>query len=395
MDIDRFKMVNDSLGHMIGDQLLMEASRRLSACIRPGDTVARLGGDEFTILLDDIQDLDDAIMIADRVQSELMKSFKISDHEVFTSASIGIALSSLDYRQPEEILRDADTAMYRAKSLGKARHEVFDSDMHHHAVSILRLETDLRHALERDEFRLVYQPIISLESGALAGFEALLRWDHPERGAVAPSQFIEIAEETGLIIPIGQWALWEACRQLSDWHGISRNGSDPLVMSVNLSARQFQEDVLAELVADALSVTEVPASALKLEITESVLMDHAEANVRVLEQLKESGVQVQVDDFGTGYSSLGYLHRFNLDALKIDQSFISRVGIDTDNTEIVRTIVTLARNLGMSIIAEGVETTDQRTYLESLACEQVQGFLFSGPLTVKDAETVIRSGRRW
>lgn len=395
LDIDRFKVVNDSLGHMVGDQLLMAVSRRLAACLRPGDTVARLGGDEFTILLDDIADESDATRVAERVQSELMTPFTIRSHEVFTSASIGIALSGPAYRRPEEILRDADTAMYRAKSHGKARHEIFDSDMHHHAVTLLKLETDLRRALDRDEFRMHYQPIIALGSGRLAGFEALLRWQHPERGLVAPDEFIQLAEETGLIIPIGQWALWEACRQVCEWLGIPRNGHAPLVVSVNLSARQFEERALVEIVADALSVTGLPATSLKLEITESVLMDHAEASVRLLDDLKQSGVQVQVDDFGTGYSSLGYLHRFSLDALKIDQSFVSRVGRNTENTEIVKTIVTLARNLGMAVVAEGVETVEQRSYLERLACEHVQGFLFAGPLEPADAESLIRSGQSW
>ena len=395
LDIDRFKVINDSLGHMVGDQLLVAASKRLASCLRPGDTVARLGGDEFTILLDDIIDEKDAIRVAERIQAELMAAFKIGSNEVFTSASIGIALSGPAYRRPEEILRDADTAMYRAKAGGKARHEVFDTDMHRHAVTLLKLETDLRRALERDEFRMVYQPIVALETGRLAGFEALLRWDHPERGLVTPTEFIALAEETGLIIPIGQWALREACRQLNQWLAIPRNGADPLMVSVNLSARQFEDRALVEIVADVLAVTGLPAASLKLEITESVLMDQAEASVRLLDDLRQSGVQVQIDDFGTGYSSLGYLHRFSLDALKIDQSFVSRVGLDNENSEIVRTIVALARNLGMTVVAEGVETIEQRNYLETLSCEHVQGFLFAGPLDVGEAEALIRSGRTW
>ncbi|HEX9729724.1 MAG TPA: PAS domain S-box protein [Gemmatimonadales bacterium] len=395
LDIDRFKVVNDSLGHLVGDKLLMAVSERLGGCLRPGDTVARLGGDEFTVLLDDITGEEDALRIAERIQSELMTSFTIGTHEIFTSTSIGIALSTPHYRTPSEILRDADTAMYNAKAAGKARHEVFQQGMHQHAVTLLRLETDLRYALDRQEFRLVYQPIISLASGQLSGFEALLRWDHPERGLVAPTEFIQLAEETGLIIGIGQWALWEACRQTSEWQAIPRNGASPLMVSVNLSPRQFKEGDLVESVADALSVTGLPAAALKLEITESVLMDRAENSARLLDELKHSGVQVQVDDFGTGYSSLGYLHRFSLDALKIDQSFVSRIGIDMENTEIVRTIVTLARNLGMAVVAEGVETEHQRAYLETLECDQVQGFLFAGPLDVTDAEELLHSGRHW
>ena len=395
LDMDRFKVINDSLGHMLGDQLLIEVARRLSACLRPGDTVARLGGDEFTVLLDDIVDEDDATAIADRIQSELMAAFSLGGHDVFTSVSIGITLSNDGYRRPEEVLRDADTAMYRAKSHGTAEHEIFNADMHERAMSLLKMETDLRHALDRNEFRLVYQPIITLQTGRLAGFEALLRWEHPERGCVYPTEFIQLAEETGVIVKIGQWALWEACRQVTRWMDIPRNGDPALLVSVNLSPKQFGETGLVESVADALAVTGLPASSLKLEITEGVLMDRAEASVRLLDELKASGIQVQVDDFGTGYSSLGYLHRFSLDALKIDQSFVGRVGIDQENTEIVRTIVTLARNLGMAVVAEGVETEEQRAFLRTLDCEHVQGFLFSGPLEPQDAEALIRSGRGW
>lgn len=398
LDIDRFKVVNDSLGHMVGDQLLVAAARRLQSCLRPGDTVARLGGDEFTVLLDDIDGLDDADRVAQRIQSELGASFTLHDHEIYTTASIGIALSGSHYRGPEEILRDADTAMYRAKSQGRARHEVFDTDMHASAVTLLRLETDLRRALEREEFRIVYQPIVRLETGTLAGFEALLRWAHPERGLVAPADFIELAEETGLIIPIGEWVLWEACRQMEAWRGLV-NGTDrggPLTVSVNLSPRQFGQEELVAVVADALEVTGLPSDALKLEITESVLMDRAEASVRRLDDLKTLGVQVQVDDFGTGYSSLSYLHRFRLDALKIDRSFIEAVGrAHCEQREIVRTIVTLARNLGMSVVAEGVETAAQRGYLESLGCEYVQGFLYAGPLDDAEAEQLVRNAHRW
>ncbi len=388
LDIDRFKVVNDSLGHMIGDQLLVAASRRLAACLRPGDTVARLGGDEFTVLLDDIVGVDDAIAVAERIQSELATAFTVEHHDVFTSASIGIALSDAGYQHPEEILRDADTAMYRAKSRGRACHEVFTSRMHTHAVSLLRLETDLRRALEREEFRLYYQPIISLLTGELTGFEALLRWAHPKRGIVAPVEFIRLAEETGLIIPIGQWVLWEACRQAEAWRQARGPNAAPLTMSINLSARQFAQATLVESVADALAVTGLPPTTLRLEITESILMDHAEASVRVLDQLRRSGVHVQVDDFGTGYSSLSYLHRFSLDALKIDRSFVAGLGRGGENTEIVRTIVTLARNLGMLVVAEGVETEVQRDVLIALGCEQAQGFLFSCAVDAVEAESL-------
>ncbi len=393
LDVDRFKNVNDSLGHMVGDQLLVEVARRLGACVRPEDTVARLGGDEFTILLEDIHDSADAIQVAERIQAEFISPVLVGSHEVFTSASIGIALSDVHYLRPEEVLRDADTAMYRAKSRGRARHEVFDADMHRTAVSLLRLETDLRRALERHEFGLAYQPVVSVATGRVSGLEALLRWHHPERGLVSPQEFIRVAEETGQIVPIGQWVLREACRQMHAWRAVT-NGH-PVAVSVNLSPRQFGDPALVETVAGALADTGLPASGLRLEITESILMDHAEASVRLLTRLKELGVQVEVDDFGTGYSSLGYLHRFPLDALKVDRSFVNRVEVDAENREIVRTIVTLARNLSMAVVAEGVETEGQRAYLEGLGCDAMQGYLFAGPLEPGGVEALLKSGRRW
>jgi diguanylate cyclase (GGDEF)-like protein/PAS domain S-box-containing protein len=394
LDMDRFKVVNDSLGHMIGDQLLVEAARRLSRCVRPGDTVARLGGDEFTILLEDIVEPADATRIAERIQEDFGHPVVVGAHEIFTSTSIGIALSDLHYQRPEEVLRDADTAMYRAKSNGRARHEVFDAAMHAHAVQTLRLETDLRRALERDEFELAYQPIVATRTGRIVGMEALLRWRHPERGPVAPQQFIRTAEETGVIVPIGKWVLWQACRQLQAWREL-RPGGPPLAVSVNLSPRQFSSPGLVETVAEALSATGLPATSLRLEITESILMDHAEASVRLLNRLKELGIQIEVDDFGTGYSSLGYLHRFRIDALKIDRSFISRLELDPENREIVRTIVTLAQNLNIALVAEGVETPGQREYLAGLGCDAMQGFLFSGALCPAEAEQLLRENRSW
>lgn len=394
LDVDRFKVVNDSLGHMVGDQLLVEVARRLSRCVRPGDTVARLGGDEFTILLEDIAAPDDATRIAERIQTDFRQPVIVGAHEIFTSASLGIALSDLHYQRPEEVLRDADTAMYRAKSNGRARHEVFDADMHAHAVLLLRLETDLRKALEREEFRLVYQPIVAARTGRIVGLEALLRWCHPERGAVAPMDFIRTAEETGLIFPIGQWVLGEACRQLRAWQGRCPAAAG-LAVSVNLSARQFADPTLVETVAAALTATGLSPTGLRLEITESILMDHAEASVRLLNRLKDLGIQIEVDDFGTGYSSLGYLHRFHIDALKIDRSFVTRLEVDPENREIVRTIVKLAQNLGMALVAEGVETAGQREYLTGLGCDAMQGFLFAGALGPDEIEKLLRGNPTW
>lgn len=395
LDLDRFKIINDSLGHLAGDEFLIEVSRRIVRCIRPEDTVARLGGDEFTVLLDDVEGPEDAVRVAERIQAELTLPIELDGHETYTSASIGIALSDGHYERPEEVLRDADIAMYRAKSRGRARHEVFDVDMHREAVDQLTLETDLRHALERRQFRLEFQPIVDSATGRVAGLEALLRWHHPERGPVPPARFIPLAEETGLITPIGEWVLWEACRQVQQWQQLLPAGAEVLPVSVNLSARQFADPRLVDMVATALAVTGLPSRALRLEITESVLMDHAETSVRLLDRLKALGVQIQVDDFGTGYSSLGYLHRFPLDALKVDASFVGRLDADPENREIVKTIVALAKNLHMSVVAEGVESQGQRAFLNELGCEAMQGFLFAGPLAPAQVEAMLRDDDAW
>jgi predicted signal transduction protein with EAL and GGDEF domain len=364
-------------------------------CVRPEDTVARLSGDEFTILLDDVDGPEDAVRVAERIQAELTNPVELRGHETYASASIGIALSDTRYEAPEEVLRDADIAMYRAKSRGRARYEVFDVDMHREALDQLMLETDLRHALERRQFKLVFQPIVDSRSGRLAGLEALIRWHHPERGLVLPAAFIPLAEETGLITPIGEWVLWEACRQVQQWQQLLPPGSEPLPVSVNLSARQFVDARLVDMVATALAVTGLSGRALRLEITESVLMDHAETSIAMLDRLKALGVQIQVDDFGTGYSSLGYLHRFPLDALKVDASFVGRLEADPENREIVKTIVALAKNLRMAVIAEGVESQAQRTFLDGLGCESMQGFLFAGPLSPTEVEALLLAGGDW
>jgi diguanylate cyclase (GGDEF)-like protein/PAS domain S-box-containing protein len=388
LDLDRFKVINDSLGHMIGDQLLVEIARRLERCLRPGDTVARLGGDEFTVLVDDIKDESEAIYVAERIKKELTKSFNLSGREVFTTLSIGIAPSTTGYERAEDMLRDADTAMYRAKSLGKARHEIFDKAMHARAINLLQLETDLRKAIEHEEFFIQYQPIVDLDNFNLRGFEALVRWRHPERGFISPIDFIPVAEETGMIIQIGEWVLREACRQIQRWQVVFPS-DPPLFISVNLSGKQFTQVDLIHEVAYILSETRIDPRSLKLEITESMVMENIEAATEMLKELRALGVQLSIDDFGTGYSSLSYLHRFPIDTLKIDRSFVTQMAENNENAEIVRTIVMLAQNLGMDVVAEGVETNEQLALLRKLGCENGQGYFFSKPLDVAGAEKII------
>jgi diguanylate cyclase (GGDEF)-like protein/PAS domain S-box-containing protein len=400
LDLDRFKIINDSLGHMVGDQLLVGIAHRLEACLRPGDTVARLGGDEFTILLEDLSGIEDAIDVARRVQEAVTQPFNIGGHEVFTTASIGIALSTAGYDRAEDLLRDADTAMYRAKLEGKKRHVVFDKAMHDRAMELLQIETDLRRAITRKEFFLNYQPIVNLETGKVASFEALVRWRHPERGLVMPGEFVPVAEETGLIVPLGLWVLNEACRQMRAWQkqGLA---DENVTMSVNLSSRQFSQTDLIEQVSSALREAGLRASNLKLEITESMVMENIDTAIDMLMQLRDLGVGLSIDDFGTGYSSLSYLHRFPIDTLKIDRSFVTQMTDNAENAEIVRTIVTLARSLDMNVIAEGVETLEQLRQLGGLGCDYGQGYLFSRPvgagqaveLLAGDEFTGLTSGR--
>jgi diguanylate cyclase (GGDEF)-like protein/PAS domain S-box-containing protein len=388
LDLDRFKVINDSLGHMIGDQLLVAIARRLESCVSQKDTVSRLGGDEFTILLESIQDVEDATKIAERVHQALSTPFNLNGHEVFTSVSIGITMSTTAFERPEDMLRGADIAMYRAKASGKACHEIFDTDMHTRVVNLLQLENDLRRAVERQEFLLHYQPIVALATGRIVGFEALVRWQHPDQGMVSPIKFVPIAEETGLIIPIGHWVLKEACQQMKLWQDCFPQ-DPPLTISVNLSSRQFSQPSLIGQIRKLLTDTGLNAHSLKLEITESAIMENTELAMDTLLQLKAMGIQLSVDDFGTGYSSLGYLYRFPMDVLKVDRSFISRVDVDGEKLELVRTIITLAWNLGMDVVAEGVETTKQLAQLKALKCEYAQGYLFSKPLNREDAEKLM------
>lgn len=383
LDLDRFKYINDSLGHASGDKLLIEISRRLKRSLRDMDMVARLGGDEFAILLDELFEEDEALQIAKRVQDELSKPFYLMGHEVFTAASIGITFSTAGYEHPENVLRDADTAMYRAKEKGKARYEIFDSQMHADAMSRLQLENDLRRAIERNELQVYYQPIISLSTERISGFEALIRWEHPERGFVFPAEFIPLAEETGLINGIGEFILLEACRQIREWHS-EQSPFKPFI-SVNLSGKQFAQPNLIERIKNTLLETGLEPQYLKLEITESVIMENASEAETFLKKLRKLGIKLSIDDFGTGYSSLSYLHRFPFNTLKVDRSFVSNMSEGDENTEIVKTIITLANNLGLSVIAEGVETKEQLDKLRSLKCTYAQGYYFSRPLAAKGA----------
>ncbi|MEG5059257.1 EAL domain-containing protein [Microcoleus sp. A2-C5] len=420
LDLDRFKVVNDSLGHTIGDQLLIAIARRLETCLRVGDTVARLGGDEFVLLLEDIDGINEATSIVNRLQQKITSPILLDGHEVFITASIGITLSSDEYLEPTNLLRDADTAMYRAKQLGRARHEVFNSSMHAHALRLLQLENDLRRAIEsiRDQaieqestpcarstlpplsaapqFIIHYQPIVSIANNTITGFEALVRWQHPERGLISPVEFIPIAEETGLIVALGRWVLRTACQQIREWQQLFQN-NPPLSVSVNLSVKQFSQPDLIEYIDQVLEESHLDGSSLKLEITESVLIENSESVTAMLVQLRSRNIHLCIDDFGTGYSSLSYLHRFPTNTLKIDRSFVSRMGGEfdlgkgsIDPTEIVRSIVTLSHNLGMDVVAEGVEEASQLSILKGLKCEFAQGFFFSKPVDSQTAAGLIR-----
>jgi diguanylate cyclase (GGDEF)-like protein/PAS domain S-box-containing protein len=397
LDLDGFKMINDSMGHFTGDQLLVGVSKRLERCLRETDTIARvtqtftlarMGGDEFTVLLDEIKEPDDANRAAERIMKELSAPFMIDGKEIFTSTSIGIALSNPSYQQAEEIMRDADTAMYRAKALGKSRYEVFDADMRASVIARLELETDLRLALERGEFRNFYQPIVSLDTGEITGFESLLRWQHPTRGLLGPDKFIAVAEDTGLIRELGWWGLGEACRCLKRWKAILPSDRD-LSISVNLSIKQFTQPNLVENIGMLLNELSLSPNVLKLEITESTVMEDPLAAVEMLQHMKALGIRLAIDDFGTGYSSLSYLHRFPLDTLKIDRSFISGITSEINGMEIARTVMPLAKNLRLDVVAEGVETAEQVEELKKLDCKYAQGYYFWRPLSSEQAENLI------
>lgn len=387
LDLDRFKVINDSLGHLAGDQLLIGIAQRLRSCLRQEDTIARFGGDEFAILLEDLQDVHQAVRTAERIQGELSLPFRLANNEVFTSASIGIALSTQPGQTAEDLLRDADTAMYRAKSLGKARHEIFCPELRGEAIALLQLETELRQALEREEFQAYYQPIVDLTTGQMSGFEALVRWQHPERGLLVPGAFWTVAEETGLINGISEWILEQSCRQMRLWQQ-QFPISSALTLSVNFTGQQFTQADLLEKLNNTLTQTGFLPHCLNLEITESALMKSTETLISLLQKLKVLGIKLHLDDFGTGYSSLSYLHRFPIDVLKIDRSFIADLG-SNGSTGIVNTILTLAQSLQMEVVAEGIETLEQLTQLKQLQCPYGQGYLFAQPMSQQQVESLL------
>ncbi|HET7275644.1 MAG TPA: EAL domain-containing protein [Longimicrobiaceae bacterium] len=386
LDLDRFKVINDSLGHHVGDELLCTVARRLQGCLRTEDTVARFGGDEFAILLGDLSGISDATRVAERIQMELSAAVNLSGFDVFTSGSIGIALSSSAYERPEYLLRNADMAMYRAKAAGVACIEVFDRTMHAEALTRLQLETDLRRALDRGEFRVHYQPIFALADGDIVGLEALVRWEHPDRGWVAPSEFIGVAEETGIIFPLGNWVLREACLEARSWR--DRLHRDDLSVTVNLSAKQFAHPDLVDQVGRVLAESGLEGSALKLEITESVIMVNSDTASELIGKLRALGVKIYLDDFGTGYSSLSSLHRLPLNALKIDTSFIGNMAEDGTSAQLVSTIISLSRSIGLEVIGEGIETQAQLNALREMGCDFGQGYLLARPTAPADLDAL-------
>jgi len=390
LDLDRFKVVNDSLGHLVGDELLTAVARRLESCLREGDSLTRLGGDEFAILLSELGDEGQANAIAFRIQDSLGTSFAIGGREVFTSASIGIAFSGHHYTNAEEIMRDADAAMYHAKARGRARHELFDADMHARALDRLGLESDLRHAVKSSDFEVHYQPIVSLTSGACAGFEALVRWKRNGQ-IVAPDKFIPVAEELGLIEPLGTWVLQEACRAFADWQRRFPEAALECI-TVNVSTRQLLQQNFVHLVELAVQQAGLRPADLRLEITETTLMGNPYTTADTLHELRDFGVKIYLDDFGTGYSSLSHLHKLPVDALKIDRSFVRSL-LQPERPAIVESILALARTLETGVVAEGVESDVQALELARLGCRHAQGFLFSPALTRQEVEELLESPR--
>jgi diguanylate cyclase (GGDEF)-like protein len=394
LDCDRFKVVNDSLGHTVGDELIIAIAHRLQICLKADDTLARLGGDEFGILVENVIDITSAIQVAERILQQFSITFKLSRYEVFMNASIGISWGNKYYEKPEYLLRDADTAMYRAKSLGKARYNIFDPAMHQEAIQLLEIENDLRRAIERQEFIIYYQPIISLTTGKVSGFEALVRWQHPMRGLIPPLEFMPVAEETGLISAIDLWVMQSACHQLYNWQA---NPSVPknLTISVNLSAKLFTQPNLIAKIDQIIYESKINPSNLELEITESVIMENNNIVRTIIEQIKMRQIKLVMDDFGTGYSSLSYLHSFPINSLKIDKSFIGRMHLHQENMGLVPAIINIAESMGITVTAEGVETPEQLAKLRNLNCNFAQGYFFSKPLEEKSILNFIAAAPQW
>lgn len=393
LDLDRFKIINESLGHDVGDLLLKAVSEKLNKLTEKQHTVARFGGDEFAILMEKVQDYAEVAYLAEHIQQELNLPILIEGHQIYPSSTVGIVLGSKGYEDPGLMLRDAETAMHRAKVEGKNEIKIFDQNMHKQALKLLHMDSDLRKALENKEFLVFYQPIINLDNLTLSGFEALIRWDHPQKGLVSPAEFIPVAEDTELIVPIGLWVLQQACEQVRKWQ--TKYQREDLHISVNLSAKQFKQGNLPDQVNDILNASGLPHSSLQLEITESVIMENARTSISMLEQLQSCGPKISIDDFGTGYSSLSYLQRFPINSLKIDRSFVFTLDQGSDNYEFVKTIRTLARNLGLDVIAEGVETKDQLRLLQKLKCEFAQGYYFAKPMGTEAANNFLSQPLPW
>ena len=391
LDLDQFKVVNDTAGHVEGDKLLQSVSQQLNSVLREGDTVARVGGDEFLLLLPKIEQLTDATEIAERVLTAVGRTRVIVGHEFNISISIGITLFPTDGDDAETLLTNADIAMYQAKEQGKNNFQFFTPAMNTRIQNRLALENDLRHGLERGEFVVYYQPQLNISTGQIVGVEALVRWQHPERGLVLPMEFIPVAEETGLIVPLGEWVLHAACAQIRSWQ---EAGLPPLRVAVNLSAREFQQGNLIEAVAGVLEETGLAPEFLQLEITEGVSIQDVDFTIKVMGELKEMGVQIAIDDFGTGYSALSYLRRFPIDVVKIDRSFVCDLTIDSTDAEIATTIIVMAHNLGLEVIAEGVETEEQLAFLKQRRCDEMQGYLFSKPVPAEKLEEILVQGKR-
>ena len=393
LDINRFKTINDSLGHSMGDKLILHVAKRLAASVRDNDLVARFGGDEFAFILKNFSDIEDVIMFAERIKEKISAPFTLGGRQVFTSFSIGISLGNAKYEAAEDVLRDADIAMYHAKAANKD-YVIFDKKMHARAVTLHQIETDLRLAVERDEFTMYYQPIIGLGSMKLSGFEALIRWNHPQRGLVPPNEFIPVSEETGLIVPMTIWVLRTSCRQVVEWQR-EYPEYENLVISINLSGKHFAQKNLVEQIKAILVETKINPTCLKLELTESAVMENAEKVILMLTQIRELGIKLSIDDFGTGYSSLSYLHRFPINTLKVDRSFVSSMENGSENGEIVRTVIALAKTLKLDVVAEGIETIHQLHQLRVLGCEYGQGYLFSRPVPPVEAEKLLTDKSRW